>query len=154
MFSDDAGFVFRRKTLQAAELGLVTADLVRYLYPQFTPLPMTTTAANTPPSLPPVDDDLRDVTAKLRELVEAGRVDEVIELVVMLLAKTRLDNHRLAKRLQAALRQIHGRRSEKVNVNQLALHALIAAAAQGRDDVDGRFMKKAINAHPLYRKAG
>jgi len=121
MFSDDAGFVFRRKTLQAAELGLVTADLVRYLYPQFTPVPMTTTAANTPPSLPPVDDDLRDVAAKLRELVEAGRVDEVIELVVMLLAKTRLDNHRLAKRLQAALRQIHGRRSEKVNVNQLAL---------------------------------
>lgn len=39
-------------------------------------------------------------------------------------------------------------------VNQLALHALIAAAARGRDDVDGRFMKKAIDAHPLYRKTG
>ncbi len=38
-------------------------------------------------------------------------------------------------------------------VNQLALHALIAAAAQGRDDVDGRFMQQMIAAHPLYRSA-
>lgn len=37
------------------------------------------------------------------------------------------------------------------HVNQLALHALIAAAAQGRDTVDGRFMQQMIAAHPLYR---
>jgi len=36
-------------------------------------------------------------------------------------------------------------------LNQLALHGLIAAAAQGRDDVDGRFMKQQVAAHPLYR---
>ena len=36
-------------------------------------------------------------------------------------------------------------------VNQLALHALIAAAAQGRNAVDGRFMQQMITAHPLYR---
>lgn len=39
-------------------------------------------------------------------------------------------------------------------VNQLALHALIAAAAQGRDAIDGRFMQQMIAAHPLYRTAG
>lgn len=37
------------------------------------------------------------------------------------------------------------------SVNQLALHALIAAAAQGRDAIDGRFMQQMIAAHPLYR---
>lgn len=37
------------------------------------------------------------------------------------------------------------------HVNQLALQALIAAAAQGRDDIDGRFMGQMIAAHPLYR---
>lgn len=39
-------------------------------------------------------------------------------------------------------------------VNQLALHALIAAAAQGRDAIDGRFIQQAIAAHPLYRSGG
>lgn len=39
------------------------------------------------------------------------------------------------------------------HVNQLALHALIAAAAQGRDSIDGRFMQQTIASHPLYRSA-
>lgn len=39
------------------------------------------------------------------------------------------------------------------HVNQLALHALISAAAQGRDGIDGRFMHQMIAAHPLYRSA-
>jgi len=37
------------------------------------------------------------------------------------------------------------------NINQLALHALIAAAANGREQIDGRFMQQAIAIHPLYR---
>jgi len=36
-------------------------------------------------------------------------------------------------------------------LNQLAVQALIAAAAQGRDTIDGRFMKQQIAAHPLYQ---
>jgi type II secretory pathway predicted ATPase ExeA len=35
-------------------------------------------------------------------------------------------------------------------INQLVLQALIQAAVEGRDDVDGRFMKALIAAHPLY----
>lgn len=35
-------------------------------------------------------------------------------------------------------------------VNQLVLQALIQAAVEGRDDVDGRFMATQIAAHPLY----
>ena len=36
------------------------------------------------------------------------------------------------------------------HINQLALHALIAAAAIGRDNIDGKFMQQEIAEHPLY----
>lgn len=36
-------------------------------------------------------------------------------------------------------------------VNQLALHVLIAAAVQGRESVDGNFVGQQIAAHPLYQ---
>lgn len=39
-------------------------------------------------------------------------------------------------------------------VNQLAIHALISAAAIGREEIDGRFMQQAIAAHPLYAGVG
>jgi general secretion pathway protein A len=45
----------------------------------------------------------------------------------------------------------HASQGKPRHVNQLALHALIAAAAQGRDAIDGRFMQQTIAAHPLYR---
>jgi len=37
-------------------------------------------------------------------------------------------------------------------INQLVLNSLIAAAATGRDTIDGRFMQQTIAAHPLYRR--
>lgn len=37
------------------------------------------------------------------------------------------------------------------HINQLALHVLIAAAAAGRDDIDGKFVQQQIAEHPLYR---
>ena len=37
------------------------------------------------------------------------------------------------------------------HINQLALHILIAAAAAGRDDIDGKFVQHQIAEHPLYR---
>lgn len=37
-------------------------------------------------------------------------------------------------------------------VNQLALHALISAAVQGRDALDGTFVGSAIASHPLYAR--
>jgi len=39
-------------------------------------------------------------------------------------------------------------------VNQLAIHALISAAATGREEIDGRFMQQTIAAHPLYAGTG
>jgi transposase len=66
-------------------------------------------------------DDLDDVRRKLRELATDGRVDELIEMVVMLLAQVRDDNTALHARLHAALRALYGRKSEKVPAGQLAL---------------------------------
>jgi type II secretory pathway predicted ATPase ExeA len=37
------------------------------------------------------------------------------------------------------------------NVNQLGIQALIQAAVQGRDSIDGDFMAHLITAHPLYQ---
>ena len=53
----------------------------------------------------------------------------------------------------AARKLFHASHGKPRNVNQLALHALIAAAVQGRDTIDGRFMQQQIAAHPLYRSA-
>jgi len=51
----------------------------------------------------------------------------------------------------AARKIFHASQGKPRNVNQLALHALISAAAHGRDVIDGRFMQQTIAAHPLYR---
>ena len=51
----------------------------------------------------------------------------------------------------ACRRIFHASQGKPRHVNQLALHALIVAAAQGRESIDGRFMQQVIAAHPLYR---
>jgi transposase len=69
----------------------------------------------------PQDSDLQDVARKLHELAEEGRTDELIAMVVDLLARVREDNTRLQSRLQTALRQLYGRKSEKISADQLSL---------------------------------
>lgn len=66
-------------------------------------------------------DDIEDVRGKLQELAAEGRVDELIDLVVDLLLRVRKDNTHLALQLKGALRQLYGRRSEKVRGAQLSL---------------------------------
>src|SRR5690606_37499119 len=66
-------------------------------------------------------DDLEDVRQKLQELAREGRIDELIDLVVDLLARVRTDNNKLAGQLKTALRMLYGRRSEKVSGAQLSL---------------------------------
>jgi transposase len=72
--------------------------------------------ATTAPS-----SDLDDVRAKLVELATAGRVDDLIELVVTLLADARQSNTAIQARLQNALRALYGRKSEKLSADQLSL---------------------------------
>jgi len=66
-------------------------------------------------------DDLAAVRGKLEELAKAGRVDELLDIVVMLLEQVRADNTALQVKLHNALRSLYGRRSEKVPLEQLAL---------------------------------
>jgi transposase len=65
--------------------------------------------------------DLADVRRLLEQLAAEGRVDELIEVVVMLLVQMRDKNTALAARLGKALRHLYGRKSEKITSEQLAL---------------------------------
>jgi transposase len=66
-------------------------------------------------------EDLADIRRKLEQLASNGRTDELIEIVLALLARARETNTALAVRLQNALRALYGRKSAKVGVDQLAL---------------------------------
>ena len=66
-------------------------------------------------------DDIVAVRGKLEELAAHGRTQELIELVLGLIVRVRDDNTALQVRLHNLLRQLYGRRSEKVDASQLLL---------------------------------
>lgn len=82
---------------------------------------MTTQA----PSTTKLPDDLVAVKHKLEQLAAEGRVDALIALVVDLLARMRDSHNALATRLAAALRELYGKRSQKVSQEQVS--SLLAA---------------------------
>ena len=59
--------------------------------------------------------------AMLSKLLADGRGDEMVAMVVGLMEKMLTKNSQLEWRLQAALRQLYRKRSEKVSPEQLAL---------------------------------
>jgi len=65
--------------------------------------------------------DLAGVRAMLSKLLTDGRGDEMVAMVVELMEKLLTKNSQLEWRLQAALRQLYRKRSEKVSPEQLAL---------------------------------
>lgn len=65
--------------------------------------------------------DLTQVSEHLRKVIEAGRVDEAIEMVIALLSQLREKNTELELRVAKLLRHQFGRNSEKVDPGQLAL---------------------------------
>ena len=73
----------------------------------------------SPPAKLPLD--LEDVRRKLVQLAAEGRVSELIELVLQLLVQVRDTNNKLSMRLQSALRELYGRKSQKVSSEQLSL---------------------------------
>lgn len=76
-----------------------------------------TTAEVSPTELPA---DLRDVRRKLEQLAAEERLSELIDLVLELLAQMRQTNTALATRLARALRELYGRKSQKVRPEQLS----------------------------------
>jgi transposase len=79
-------------------------------------------SASAPTKLP---DDLAAVRRKLEQLGDEGRVDELITLVIELLARMRDSHNALATRLANALRELYGRKSQKVRAEDLS--SLLAA---------------------------
>jgi transposase len=72
------------------------------------------------PSLPSLDD-IEAVRRKLIALAAEGRTAELIELVIELLIELRNTNTAQAARLTSALRELYGRKSQKVSAEQLNL---------------------------------
>ena len=104
-------------------------------------------AAAVPHSPWPVDDIVA-VRNKLEQLAREQRFDEAIAMMLDLVVRVRDDNTALRVRLHDALRQLYGRRTEKVSADQLSLlfkllnddvpegAAQIAAEAQQGDSDD------------------
>lgn len=65
--------------------------------------------------------DLEGVRAYMLQLLEEGRGQEAIELLLELLGRLREAHSSTAVRLREALRQLYGRKSEKVAAGQLTL---------------------------------
>lgn len=78
---------------------------------------------------------LDDVRVALQAMYDAGEGDRLIETVLSLLAKVNADNEHKAIRIRQLLKQLYGRKSEKLSRNQLRL-ALEELAADG-DDAGG-----------------
>lgn len=66
---------------------------------------------------------------KLEQLGAEGRVSEIIEIVIDLLARMRDSHNALAMRLANALRELYGRRSQKVSTEEIST----LLAALGKD---------------------
>jgi transposase len=73
--------------------------------------------------------DLDALGALLRALIEKGQHEELVALVIGLLSDMRDSHDALQVRLQTALRQLYGRRSEKIPAEQLALFEQILGSA-------------------------
>ena len=73
----------------------------------------------TPSATLPVD--IEDVRRKLEKLASDGRTADLIEVVIELLVGLRDNNTALSLRLANALRELYGRKSQKVSSEQLSL---------------------------------
>jgi transposase len=65
--------------------------------------------------------DIEDVRRKLEQLAAEGRIPALISLVIELLVSLRDTNTGLSVRLANALRELYGRKSQKITSDQLAL---------------------------------
>ena len=91
-----------------------------------------------PSPLPP-PPDLAGFRAQLGQLLAAGDHAALVGAVLTLVAQMAQANHQLAFRLQAALRLLYRKKSERVSPEQLALFLAQlprdeAAQAQGTPD--------------------
>lgn len=66
-----------------------------------------------------LSDDLAAVRRKLEQLGAEGRTEELIDIVIDLLARMRDTNNSLATRLANALRELYGKKSQKVSTDDL-----------------------------------
>ena len=84
-------------------------------------------AAPRPPTFSCVPD-LSEVRWLLAERLASGQSQDALDFMVEILSRLQSENSQLALRLHAALRQLYGRRSEKVSSEQLTLRLATLSA--------------------------
>jgi len=112
---------------------------------------MTTATDHSPDAAASPIDDLRAVADKLRALADAGRTDELLEVVLSLLSmmeQMRSENSQLTQQIHLLLRRAYGRSSEKVDVSQLAL--LFDELAESEAPESAKACIKVPDAPPLH----
>ena len=78
-------------------------------------------------------NNLEGIQDKFEQLLVQQRGGELIELVMGLLRQICQDHDTLQRRLGIALRQLYGRKSEKISKDQLALIFELSTLTQGQD---------------------
>jgi transposase len=88
------------------------------------------------PLRPKMLDDVKDVEAKLVEMLEEGRGREAIRMMLALLVDLRERHTSSEARLHGLLRKVYGRSSEKVATAQLELYLAMLGTpkAKAKDD--------------------
>ena len=76
---------------------------------------------NRPEHSPKAKVDIAAVRGKLSALAAAGQTDALLDAVISLILQLQQDNERLGERIHSLLRQIYGRKTEKVSSEQLSL---------------------------------
>lgn len=79
------------------------------------------TQSSIPEESSSLPSDLQAVKLKLRQMAYAGQVDAMLEAVFELLLSVRRNNDSLNSQIASLLRQLYGRRSEKISAAQLSL---------------------------------
>ena len=100
-------------------------------------------------------EDIDAGRAYLTELLEQGRGEQALEMLLDLLVRMKDAHTATTVRLHDALRQLYGRKSERLNPNQLELFlSELVKGPEGGDDGQQRSPKKAKKPRKKRSKEG
>jgi|GEM_PF-6381662 len=85
--------------------------------------------------------DIAAVREKLATLAASGQTEALLEVVISLILQLQQDNERLGERVRSLLRQIYGKKTEKVSAEQLSL---LFEGNRSADDVSPGRVEAAI----------
>ena len=99
-------------------------------------------------------DDAETLRSTLEDVVRTDDTQGLIDLVVSLILRLSSDNKRLAERLDKLLRNLHGRKSEKLDPAQLLLFANLLSETEAQNGEDEKEPEPAPDPKPKPKPDG